>query len=100
VSGNVWEWCSDWYHPDYYRELAKTSEVTRNPPGPRQGFDPDEPEQPKRAQRGGSFLCSDQYCTRYVLGSRGKGEPRSAANHIGFRCVQIGQAGQAEKVSK
>ena len=38
-------------------------------------------------QRGGSFLCSDQYCSRYMVGSRGKGEPSSSANHIGFRCV-------------
>ncbi|MEG1230473.1 MAG: SUMF1/EgtB/PvdO family nonheme iron enzyme [Flavobacterium sp.] len=38
--------------------------------------------------RGGSFLCTDQYCTRYMVGTRGKGEIRSAANHLGFRCVK------------
>jgi formylglycine-generating enzyme required for sulfatase activity len=38
-------------------------------------------------QRGGSFLCGDIYCTRYLPGARGKGAPDSAANHIGFRCV-------------
>ena len=42
----------------------------------------------KRVQRGGSFLCSDAYCTRYVPGGRGKGEPSSAASHVGFRCVR------------
>ncbi|MEY5009671.1 MAG: Serine/threonine-protein kinase pkn1, partial [Verrucomicrobiota bacterium] len=43
---------------------------------------------PKRVHRGGSFLCTDQYCTRYMVGSRGKGEASSASNHVGFRCVR------------
>jgi sulfatase modifying factor 1 len=38
-----------------------------------------------RVQRGGSFLCTDQYCTRYMV--RGRGEPSTATNHVGFRCV-------------
>lgn len=88
ISGNVWEWCADWYRPDYYATLAKEGGVARNPKGPSSSFDPDEPGSPKRIHRGGSFLCSDQYCTRYMIGSRGKGEVSSAANHLGFRCVQ------------
>jgi formylglycine-generating enzyme len=43
---------------------------------------------PKRVQRSGSFLCTDQYCTRYMLGSRGKGAPDTGSNHVGFRCAQ------------
>ena len=30
----------------------------------------------KRVHRGGSFLCTDQYCSRYMVGTRGKGEGR------------------------
>jgi len=47
-----------------------------------------EPNAKKKIQRGGSFLCTDQYCTRYMMGTRGKGEYRSATNHLGFRCVK------------
>ena len=42
----------------------------------------------QRLVRGGSFLCTDQYCTRYRIGTRGRGEISSGANHTGFRCVQ------------
>jgi formylglycine-generating enzyme required for sulfatase activity len=88
VGGNVWEWVSDWYRPDYYTELAASNRVARNPRGPVAGHDPDEPGAAKRVQRGGSFLCTDQYCSRYMVGSRGKGEVGTATNHVGFRCVR------------
>ncbi len=83
MEGNVWEWCNDFYRPDYYQNSP-----VKNPQGPSDSYDPDEPNAVKRVQRGGSFLCSDQYCIRYKSGSRGKGEVRSASNNLGFRCVR------------
>ena len=86
VAGNAWEWVSDWYRPDYYASLA--AGVARNPRGPESGFDPAEPGEAKRVHRGGSYLCNEAYCVRYMIGTRGKGEVRTGSNHLGFRCVR------------
>jgi formylglycine-generating enzyme required for sulfatase activity len=88
LAGNVWEWCSDWYRSDYYASLAANARVARNPQGPTQPYDPAEPLERKHVHRGGSFLCTDKYCTRYMVGTRGKGESLTASNHCGFRCVK------------
>jgi sulfatase modifying factor 1 len=90
VAGNVWEWVSDWYRPDYYAELAAGGGVARNPQGPATPYDPSEPGEKKRVHRGGSFLCTDQYCSRYMVGTRGKGEESTGTNHLGFRLVRGG----------
>jgi len=88
ITGNVWQWTSDWYRPDYYTSLITSARIAINPRGPATSNDPEEPGVLKRVQRGGSFLCTEQYCTRYIVGTRGKGEVASPTNHVGFRCVR------------
>ncbi len=82
VSGNVWEWCRDYYQPEYYSSSPRS-----NPTGPDSSFDPMDPAVIKRVQRGGSFMCSEQYCIGYRTTARMKGEEDTGAFHTGFRCV-------------
>lgn len=70
MAGNIWEWCSDLYHANYYKETPQ-----KNPQGPEKSFDPQEPYLEKRAQRGGSFLCHASYCKGYRLTARMKTSP-------------------------
>lgn len=83
MSGNVWEWCHDFYQPDYYKYSPR-----QNPQGPGSSFDPNEPGTIKRIQRGGSFMCNTNYCTGYRVSARMKGTPDSGLRHTGFRCVK------------
>jgi formylglycine-generating enzyme len=88
MGGNVWQWTLDWYRPTTYADRVKPGVEIKDPKGPADSVDPSEPGVAKRVQRGGSYLCSDQYCVRYLVGSRGRGEPKSSASNLGFRCVR------------
>lgn len=85
--GNVWEWTSDLYNVNYYAELARQG-IADNPTGPAQSYDPREPLVEKRVTRGGSFLCSNNYCVNYRPSARQGTAFDSGTSHIGFRCVR------------
>lgn len=84
MAGNVWEWCSDFYDFNYYISIESS---LKNPKGPSKSFDSDDIYTQKRVIRGGSFLCSDGYCSGYRNARRMKETPDTSMEHIGFRCV-------------
>ena len=86
--GNVWEWTSDWYRGDTRAAQASKSKICYNPTGPKESFDPQEPLTPKRVIKGGSFLCSEQYCSNYRPSARMATAFDSGQEHLGFRCVK------------
>lgn len=75
MTGNVWEWCQDWFHPAYHVTATKT-----NPVGP--------PDGKARVMRGGSYLCHASYCNRYRVAARTSNTPDSATTNLGFRCAR------------
>lgn len=75
ITGNVWEWCSDWFSPDYHLLATR-----KNPVGPDSGQ--------ARSMRGGSYLCHASYCNRYRVAARTSNTADSATTNIGFRCAR------------
>jgi formylglycine-generating enzyme required for sulfatase activity len=84
MAGNVWQWTTDWYRSDDYARLVLAGSVAQNPQGPETPYDPAKPTQRKKVHRGGSFLCTDQYCTRYVSAGEERVRPARAPTISAF----------------
>lgn len=86
MAGNVWEWTTDWYNVNYYKELAATT-AKKNPLGATDAYNPQNLYIKEKVIKGGSFLCSDSYCASYRISARMGSSVDSSAEHTGFRTV-------------
>jgi formylglycine-generating enzyme required for sulfatase activity len=93
VTGNVWEWTSDWFIHRHGTEVS--SPCCSIPVNPRienveESYDPNQPQFriPRKVVKGGSHLCSPVYCLRYRPSARQPQMVDTGMSHIGFRCVR------------
>lgn len=84
--GNLWELCEDWYKVEDF-EVSCHNGPENNPGGPEKTHDPNDPFAIKHVSKGGSFLCSEQYCSNFKPSGRQGSSHDSGMSHTGFRCV-------------
>jgi formylglycine-generating enzyme required for sulfatase activity len=72
--GNVWEWSADWYARDAYSRSP-----VKDPRGPASGTE--------KVIRGGSWMCSLNYCRNFRNAARSMTAPDSGLDNLGFRCA-------------
>ncbi|WP_316933204.1 formylglycine-generating enzyme family protein [Maribacter thermophilus] len=87
MAGNVWEWTSDWYNANYYKDVKATGAVLKNPTGAVEPFTPNNPYAQEKIIKGGSFLCSASYCASYRVSAKMGSSIDSSLEHTGFRTV-------------
>lgn len=87
MAGNVWEWTSDWYNGNYYKNVKATGAVLKNPTGALEPFTPNNPYAREKIIKGGSFLCSASYCASYRVSAKMGSSTDSSLEHTGFRTV-------------
>ena len=89
MTGNVWEWTDDWY-TSRPGALAESSSCCA-PADPRGGTEAESHDPvagiPRKVVKGGSHLCTPQYCYRYRPAARQPQTIDTGMSHLGFRRI-------------